>query len=226
MDFDALYQGQQVTIGDGPTLEGIPWQLDGPQPLVVELAAAGEFAGPVIECGCGLGDNALFLASQGLAVTAFDASPTAISGNRAKAAARGVDLTFTVADATSLDGIEPGFNSALDSAMMHCLTDDQRRSYLAALHNVCLPDAQLHILCFPQLVGSFFPLPGNTDEASLRRDLSEHWRVDRMEMRHYTTNLSRAQWLSLAPTAPDSAAAFDDHDRLLLPVWQIRATRA
>ncbi|QUQ68642.1 class I SAM-dependent methyltransferase [Kutzneria sp. CA-103260] len=224
LDFDALYQGKSVRMGeDGPTLEGVPWQLDGPQPLVIELAKAGEFTGPVLEIGCGLGDNALFLAEQGLKVTAVDASPTAIERNQAKAAARGADVTFAVADATVLDGVGDGFASALDSALMHCLSGDQRRAYLAALHDRCRPGARLHILCFPETVGAFFPLAADTDEASLRRDLGEHWRVERMEIRRYTTNFTRDRWLALVP---DAAVEFDDNGHVLLPIWQITAVNA
>jgi SAM-dependent methyltransferase len=224
LDFDALYQGKSVQMGeDGPKLEGIPWQLDGPQPLVMELAEAGEFTGPVLEIGCGLGDNAIFLAERGLKVTAVDAAPTAIAQNQAKAAARGVDVTFAVADATVLDGVGDGFASALDSALMHCLSGDQRRSYLAALHNRCQSGARLHILCFPDTIGDFFPLAADTDEASLRRDLGEHWRVERMEIRRYTTNFTREQWLTMVP---DTTVEFDDNGHVLLPIWQITAVNA
>ena len=226
MDFDALYQGRSVRMGDdGPTLDVIPWRLDGPQPLVIELAEAGEFAGPVLEIGCGLGDNALYLAERGYRITAVDAAPTVIEQNRAKAAARGLDVNFAVADATVLDGVGAGFASALDSALMHCLSDDQRRAYLAALHGVCRPGARLHVLCFPENVGALFPLPGHTDEASLRRDLGRHWRVERMAIRRYTTSIPRDQWTAMSPD-PSFAVDFDDHGRTLLPVWQISAVRA
>ncbi len=136
-DFDRLYQGGNATFGDGgPTTDVIPWRLDAPQPIVAELADGGQITGPVLECGCGLGDNALFLAERGHQVTAIDVSPTVIEQNRAKAADRGLDVDFRVADATVLDGIAGGYNTVLDSAMMHCLSDEQRRSYLRAAHRV------------------------------------------------------------------------------------------
>jgi SAM-dependent methyltransferase len=234
MDFDQLYQGHSVSMGaEGATLDVIPWRLDGPQPIVIRLADAGEFTGPVLECGCGLGDNALFLAERGYQVTAFDASPTAIDRDRAKAAARELSVDFRVADATVLDGIPSGFTTVLDSAMLHCLTDEQRRDYLAALHEVTEPDTRLHILCFRELASGGFTMPGHTDEASLRRDLSEHWRVDRMDRERYTTGLSLAQWHEQMPPEAaifqvdlDSADAIDEQGRVLLPIWQITATRA
>ncbi len=229
MDFDALYQGQSVAVGD-VELDVIPWRLDGPQPLVVELADAGEFTGSVLESGCGLGDNALFLAERGLEITAFDAAPTAVAQARAKAAERGLKVDFAIADATTLDGIDGRFNSALDSAMMHCLTDEQRRDYLAALHAVTNPGAVLHILCFPEQTEALFPMPGHTDAASLRRDLGQHWRIDRMQMRGYATAFTAEQWAAAMP--PEAAAllstdsAVDAQGHVQLPIWQIRAIRA
>src|SRR5581483_394219 len=149
------------------------WRLDGPQPIIVELADGGQITGPVLECGCGLGDNALFLAERGYPITAIDASPTVIAQDTAKARARGLAVDFRVADATVLDGVPGGFNTVIDSAMMHCLTDEQRRDYLAAVHRRTEPGARLHILCFTDATNSALPMPGHTDEASLRRDLGE-----------------------------------------------------
>jgi SAM-dependent methyltransferase len=230
MDFDQLYKTGSAHIGAvGLTLDAIPWRLDGPQPIVTELADSGQITGPVLECGCGLGDNALFLAERGHQVTAIDAAPTAIEQDRAKASERGLAVDFRVADATRLEGLTGGFNTVLDSAMMHCLTDEQRRDYLAAAHRVTQPGARLHVLCFSGEVGGTFQLPGHTDEASLRRDLGEHWRVERMDRRHYTTGLTTERWHELMPSTevfPVDFGQADEQGRVLLPICQITATRA
>jgi len=226
MDFDALH-GQGAALGpDGPVLESAPWQLDEPQPLIIELADQGQFVGPVLDCGCWVGDNALFLASRGLSVTAVDISPSAISSAQAKASARGgLAVDFRVSDATVLDGLTPGFATVLDSALMHCLSDSQRVSYLAAIHRLSTPGARLHVLCFPDFVAGAFPMPGHLDEASLRRDIGQLWHIDQMEIRHYTTNLPPSALRSLVPTASMSLATDDGLGRSLLPIWHISATR-
>ncbi|MER7988006.1 class I SAM-dependent methyltransferase [Streptomyces noursei] len=230
LDFEAAYQGREISYGAAsPQTDLIPWRLDGPQPLLVELEAAGEITGPVLECGCGLGDNAVFLASRGHEVTAFDAAPAAIEQSRSKVTAA-APVTFTVADATELNGIgvPGGFRTVVDSAMLHCLNADQRRAYLTGLRRVCAPGATLHVLCFSGELAAFLRMPAAMDEGSLRADFDHDWTIRRMEPCHYTTNLSMQQWQSLSPAASDAPegeglVAVDQHDRVLLPFWRITA---
>ncbi|MYT32334.1 methyltransferase domain-containing protein [Streptomyces sp. SID8354] len=231
MDFEAMYQGHEISFGaDDRQSDLIPWELNAPQPLIVELEAAGEITGPVLECGCGLGDNALFLAGRGYEVTAFDAAPSAIERSRAKAAAIDSPVTFTVADATELHGIgvAGGFRTVVDSAMLHCLDADQRRAYLAGLRRVCAPGARLHALCFRGELAARLKMPADMDERSLRDAFRNDWTIRRMEPRHYTTGLTRQAWQSLAPAVSgtserDDTATVDQHGRVLLPFWQITA---
>lgn len=231
--FDALYRGEGATFG-GEYVAVAPWQLDEPQPVVLEIAD-GDLPGPVLECGCGTGDNALALAERGHRVTAVDVSPAAIGRCRDEAARRGLDPTFRVADATALDDVltdAAGFGTVLDSALLHCLDRTQRRAYLAALHRVCAPGARLHVLCCDEQAPATLPLPGGLDEASLRADLAPGWRVESMRRRRYTTGLTRTQWRTTMtrivghyPPDLDAPDAVDDHDRVLLPIWHIVATR-
>ena len=81
VDFEQLYQGKSPL---GPRM---PWDIGAAQPAIVALEDAGEFTGEVADLGCGLGDNAIFLASRGHHVTGLDGAPSAIEEARARAAA-------------------------------------------------------------------------------------------------------------------------------------------
>ncbi len=61
-----------------------PWDIPGPQPALVTLQQAGEIRGSVLDAGCGTGEHALYLASQGHEVWGIDFVPLAIERAKAK----------------------------------------------------------------------------------------------------------------------------------------------
>ena len=91
-----------------------PWDIGHPQREVLALADAGSFRSPVLDAGCGTGENALALAARGLEVVGLDASPRAIGKAMDKARERRLDgVDFLVADAVER-GTELVFLSADD----------------------------------------------------------------------------------------------------------------
>src|SRR5882672_4909811 len=69
-----------------------PWDIGQPQPAVVRLASEGRFAGPVLDAGCGTGENALHVAALGLSVLGVDVAETALAMARQKAGKRGIEI--------------------------------------------------------------------------------------------------------------------------------------
>src|SRR5947209_17820285 len=70
-----------ASYDDGPP----PWDIGQPQPAIVRLASAVSLSGPVLDAGCGTGENALHLASLGRSVTGGDVAEAALKIARAQA---------------------------------------------------------------------------------------------------------------------------------------------
>jgi SAM-dependent methyltransferase len=147
-------QPWDASYADGPA----PWDTGEPQPAVVRLAGEGAFAGAVLDAGCGTGENALHLASLGLHVLGVDVAETALSRAREKAAARGIDAGFEVADALHLDRLGRTFETVLDCGLFHTFDSDERRDYVASLASVAARAGILYLLCFSD-VGPGAPGP-------------------------------------------------------------------
>jgi len=129
---------------DGPA----PWDIGRPQPAVVRLASEGGFAEPVLDAGCGTGENALHIASRGLAVLGVDVAGTALAIARRKADDRGVEVEFGLADALHLERLGRRFATVLDCGLFHTFDGDERPAYAASLASVTEHNGTLYVLCF------------------------------------------------------------------------------
>ncbi len=127
-----------------------PWDIGRAQPAIVELADAGELQGPVLDVGCGTGENALFLASRGFEVAGVDAVPAAILSAARKAQQRGLSAAFLVHDALELEGLGRRFRTVVDSGLFHTFDDAERLRFALSLASVLEPGGRYFMLCFSE----------------------------------------------------------------------------
>jgi SAM-dependent methyltransferase len=166
-----------------------PWDIGEPQPDVVALAEAGAFAGPVIDAGCGTGENALELAPRGLTVLGIDAAPRAIGKAIDKARDRRLTAAeFLVADVFALEGLGRTFASALDCGLFHLFDDHERPVYASSLAAVVEPGGVLHLLCFSDAQPGGWG-PRRISEAEIHTTFVETWRVREIRPTAFQTNL-------------------------------------
>jgi SAM-dependent methyltransferase len=130
--------------------EGTPtWDIGRPQGAVVRLATAGSITGPILDVGCGTGENALYLAALGHPVVGVDLARAAIEKAKAKAAgAGGATVEFLVWDAMRLGDLDRSFQTAVDSGLFHCLAPGQRAVYATSLREAVVPGGCAYLLCW------------------------------------------------------------------------------
>jgi len=123
-----------------------PWDIERPQEPFI--AIADRIVSPVLDVGCGLGENALFFASRGHRVTGIDFLGKPIRQARVKAADRSLTAEFLVKNALTLGEWSERFATVIDSGLFHVFSDGDRRRYVEGLATVLVPDGRLFLACF------------------------------------------------------------------------------
>lgn len=154
-----------------------PWDIGRPQPAFVRLAESGAFAGAVLDAGCGTGEHTLLAARHGARAVGIDLSERAIETARHKAVERGVEATFRVFDARTLDAFGERFDAIIDSGLFHALDDAEQLQYVAALGVAVSPGGHLHLMCFSDRQPGDWG-PRRVSEVELRDAFGAGWRID------------------------------------------------
>lgn len=102
----------------------------------------------VLDAGCGEGKNALFLASRGAIVAAYDISQLAIQhAEYLKARQQAVNISFRVEDIRVVELDPESFDVVIAYGLAHCLPDEAEiHSLITRLQNSTKPSGYL-ILC-------------------------------------------------------------------------------
>jgi cyclopropane fatty-acyl-phospholipid synthase-like methyltransferase len=195
---------RRVVTGDERGIEffdqaylGIPpWDIGRAQPPLVELAEAGKLHSPVLDVGCGTGENALYLAGRGLDVTGIDAAPRAIAKARQKAEQRGMKVDFEVVDALTLSSLGRTFRTAIDSGLFHVFSDNERPVFARELHAVLQLGGTYYLMCFSEYQPGDWG-PRRVTQAEIRETFSDGWEVGPIRSAGFETNLGpAAAWLA------------------------------
>lgn len=161
-----------------------PWDIGRPQGVFVDLFGAGEITGHVFDAGCGTGENALYLASQGLDVVGLDLAPTAIERARGKASERGIAARFEIADVLDLRAFDNTFDSGIDSGCFHTFDDAARDRYVRSLHGALRRSGRMFIMCFSDRQPGTWG-PRRVTQRELRDAFSNGWHIDDIRSAHF-----------------------------------------
>ena len=186
-----------------------PWDIGRPQPVWIEVAD--EFISPVLDSGCGTGEQSLMLAERGLEVLGIDISPRAIELAREKAGRRGLDVDFRVGDVLELDRLGRRFTTVIDSAVFHVFGDLNRARYIKSLASVLEPGGMLYLLVFSEHTPGEEG-PRRVTQPELRTAFANGWDVRLIEpalievREDYGLDPARAWLARIAKTAATSGS--------------------
>ncbi len=161
-----------------------PWDIGKAQPKFAE--EAGRLSGSILDAGCGTGENALFFASRGHAVTGMDFLEAPISAARRKAAERGIQATFRVDDALKLEESSERFDNVIDSGLFHTFDDENRARYVRGLAKVVRPGGRVMLMCFSDKTPGEQG-PRRVTEAELRSAFAKGWKIEVLERARFET---------------------------------------
>ncbi len=142
--FDDIYKDM--------SLDEIPWNLETPPELLVELVNTGKVRPcKAIDLGCGAGNYVVYLAARGFDVTGVDFSPTAIKIAKENAKTKGVKCNFFVADVLDqLSDIDQTWDFAYGWGLLHHIFPDQRKKYVENVYRILNPKGKYLSLCFSE----------------------------------------------------------------------------
>jgi SAM-dependent methyltransferase len=167
-----------------------PWDIGQPQPAIVRLASEGGFTGAVLDAGCGTGEHTLLVAALGLPVLGVDVAETALAMAREKAAGRGIEVEFAMADALHLERLGRMFETVLDCGLFHTFNGGEQPGYVASLASVTKHEGTLYVFCFSDVGPDTGPHPVSQEELRAAFNASSGWNVaaiepDRLETRFH-----------------------------------------
>jgi SAM-dependent methyltransferase len=175
------------------------WDIGVAQPAFEALADAGRIETPVVDVGCGTGENSLMLAARGLEVHGVDWAPTAVAQASAKAADRNLAATFEVGDALDLSHLgTERFATAIDSGLFHVFEPDEAVRYAASVHGVVRAGGRFYVLCFSDREPDWGG-PYRISQQQLQTAFADGWHLDSVEPSTFVSGTPRgevAAWLA------------------------------
>jgi SAM-dependent methyltransferase len=137
--------------------ERIPWNIAQPPRLLVDLVQSGRIQPcDAVDVGCGAGNYAVWLATQGFRMTGIDISPAALELAGQLALENGVECEFLEHDVTgNVERLDCAFDFGYDWEVLHHVFPDKRKIYASNVHRILRPRATYLSVCFSDRDGDF-----------------------------------------------------------------------
>jgi SAM-dependent methyltransferase len=143
---------QMESIYQELPLDRIPWNLEEPPELLVDLIQTRKIAPcDALDIGCGRGNYTVWLAAQGFRMTGIDISPAAIALAGQLAREKGVECLFVEGDVTEdVARHEGAFDLGYDWEVLHHVFPKRRQAYVSNVYRMLRPGATHLSVCFSE----------------------------------------------------------------------------
>jgi SAM-dependent methyltransferase len=148
-DMDKIYR--EVPLSD------VPWNFETPPDALVALVKSKKIRPcKTVDLGCGAGNNAIYLASEGFEIIGLDISASAISIAKENANKKKIKCTFYIVDVLgNMDEFRQSFDFAYDWELLHHIFPEQREIYVQNVCNILKPKGKYLSVCFNKNDSSF-----------------------------------------------------------------------
>jgi SAM-dependent methyltransferase len=159
-----------------------PWDYDQPHAVIKELVQKKAINGRVLELGCGTGDDAIFLASEGFEVVGIDFSKLAIEKAKEKVRNKKLDVTLLKEDVFNITTNIGTFDTIIDCGLFHGLNENLKERYVKILSNLLNKTGIFYLLCFSSLMPETF-CPQRVSQGEIKGLFFNGWSIESIEKR-------------------------------------------
>lgn len=176
----------------GMPLRDFPVLAKGTFPPLVDAVQSGSLTppGPLLDVGCGLGTNALWLAEQGFRVTGIDLAPGAIEAACSRSVPAGGSVNFLEDDILASALPARSFSAAIDIGCFQTIRPRLRSSYVNGLARLLPPGGTALIFCVAREETGAWGPPQRLSVGEIVSSFEPKFLVERIDRRPRTAKLS------------------------------------
>lgn len=134
----------------------------------------------ILEVGCGIGSESVFLAVRGMNVTALDISESAISKAKELANVYDTKVNWKVGNILTDDDLDEKFDVITDQGCFHHLSDEERVRYEEKIVKLLKPKGMFILRCFSDKIPGG-PQPRRISSDELIDTFHKDFKLDRLE---------------------------------------------
>ncbi|PRX23125.1 methyltransferase family protein [Orenia metallireducens] len=160
----------------------LDWTAGTAEPELVSMVYEGQIkaGSKILELGCGLGTEAVFLAVRGMNVTAMDLSEEAINVGKNLANLYGTNVNFIQKDLLESDLFDEEFDIITDHGCYHHMTEAERETYVSKVTKYLKPNGMFILRCFSDMIPGG-PQPKRISSDDMIESFHQKFKLEHME---------------------------------------------